>query len=150
KTDGTTIVRFLTEPPYKYFAHWVDTGTRKIKLNCAGTECPLCRQGNEALKFYVSIVLNRDIGRPQVFEFKKQIFDGLNTLFHDKADWGSLLEYDIKIDRKLARKPEVYKLVPRPKTPLTKEELAMIAEFKERVSLDRHCAPMAPETIEKR
>lgn len=150
KTDGITTVRFLTEPPFKYYAHWVDTGVKKVKLNCAGPDCVLCKQGNEAIKFYVSIVYNRETNRCQVFEFKKQIFDGLKGLFSDKADWGSLLDYDVKIDRKLSRKPEVYKLIPRPKTPLTKDELATITEFKDRVSLDRHCAPMENAAIEKR
>lgn len=150
KTDGTTVLRFLTEPPFKYFAHWVDLGTRKMKLNCAGRDCVLCKQGNEAIKFYVSIVLNRETGRCQVFEFKKQIFDGLHGFFNDKPDWGSLLEYDVKIDRKLSRKPEVYKLIPKPKAPLTKDEQTMIAEFKERVKLDKHCAPMTNEAIEKK
>lgn len=150
KTDGITVVRFLTEPPFKYHAHWVDLGTRKMKVNCAGRDCLLCKQGNEAIKFYVSIVLNRETGRCQVFEFKKQIFDGLKGFFTDLPDWGSLLAYDVKIDRKLSRKPEVYKLIPRPKTPLTKEELVMIAEFKDRVSLDKHCSPMTNEAIQKR
>ena len=149
-SDGKYVLRFMTNPPFKFMAHWVELKNgKKTKLNCAGRDCNLCKSGNEANKMFASVVFNRDLGRPQMFDFKTSIFDQIRTHQLNKH-WGSLLNYDVEVDRLASRGFKTFITTPLPKEALTKEELAMVAEFSARIDINTHCASMSNEAIEKR
>ena len=113
----------------------------------------LCKSDNPATakadKLFVSIVFNRDLNRAQIFEFKPSVFEQLRE-YNGNKHWGSLINYDVEVDRLKSRGFKTFKVTPLPKEPLTKEELALVAEFSARVDLNRHTAPMDNAGIEER
>lgn len=150
KTDGLYTMRVLTEPPYMYHPHWYEYAPgKKTKINCASKDCMLCKEGNEATATFVSIVFNKDLNRPQIYEFKRQVLNGIKSL-HSKKAWGSLLNYDIVVERTSPKGKTSYSVSPEPKEPLTAGQLAMVEEFKNRISLDDFCAVSTNEAIVKR
>lgn len=159
RKDGQYNVRFV-DKPYKFLAHWIEPimGGKKLKINCAVRDCKVCNGGmiggvqieaNKPKNYYVSFIKNCDANRFQVFEYTRQIFEAVKQMNANKK-WGDPAAYDVEIDRNVNRKPEVYKCIPQPKEPLTKEDLAALEEFKARIDLTKYTMPMDNDAIERR
>lgn len=160
RKDGTYNVRFV-DRPYKFQAHWIEPipGGKKLKVNCAGRDCSVCKGGivggvkmepSKPKNYFVSFILNRDAKRFQVFEYSRAIFEKIKNYYASK-NWGDPVNYDVEITRNLSKGPaEAYSCIAQPKEPLTAEELAALAEFKARIDLSKHTAPMTNEDLDRR
>lgn len=159
RKDGRYVVRFV-DKPFRFQAHWVEPipGGKKLKVNCAGRDCKLCKGGviggikmeaNQAKNYFVSLIKNCDAKRFQVFEYTRQIFEQVKRYNSSKA-WGDPVNYDIEIERNVNKKPDVYQCVPQPKEPLSPEDVSALEEFKARIDLAKYTAPMDNEGIERR
>lgn len=152
KEDKEYHLRFLTDIPFEYPVHWLELdGGKKLKLKCAGRGCVLCAAGHEAKVTFVANVLDRQTGRVQIYEFGRQIFDQLKG-YAKNAKWGDIRKYDVCIDKKKNRKPNVYMVQAEPPLfPLTDDEKATAMEFiKDRGDLNKLAAPMTNDEIRKK
>jgi hypothetical protein len=151
KEDGIYQIRTVTEgAPYEFAVHWAqNTEGKARKINCAGRDCLLCKEGNEPQVKYMIAALNRDKNRVQVVEFGKQVYTALKKHAFD-PDWGDPRNYDIKIDKDRGRGASAtYILTAKPTGmgPLSQEESQKVKEFLTRVNLDRLSAPSTEDEI---
>jgi hypothetical protein len=151
KDDGIYQLRTVTTgAPFEFAVHWAENVEGKArKINCAGRDCLLCKEGNNAQVKYMIAALNREKGRVQVVEFGKQVYMALKKLAFD-PDWGDPRGYDIKIDKDRSRGASATYMVTAKPTgmgPITAEEQVKVKEFLARVNLDRLSAPALEDEI---
>src|ERR1700727_55503 len=100
--EGSNLVRILTLP-FQYYQHRYEPKGGKqygYRVNCSSpTEknCPLCEQGNKAVRKWFLGVIDRSTNQFKILDIGFTIFKGLQLLARDE-DWGpdlSAMDCDI-------------------------------------------------------
>lgn len=157
KDDGDYVLRFLTDIPYEYPVHWIDVGTstqrRMVKVKCAGRGCMVCAKGEKfkAKNTFLANVMNRKDGQCYAFEFGRQIFDQLKGYAMNQK-WGDIRGYDVRINKKKGRKPNVYMVQAEPPIgELTPAEVETAHEHcTKRTDLNKMAASSTNEEIQQK
>lgn len=151
KDDGDYVLRFLTEIPYEYPVHWVELGPNKrVKIKCAGPGCLLCEKDNKSKNTFLANVLNRTDGQCYVYEFGRQIFDQLKS-YAKNPKWGDIRRYDVRINKKKGRKPNVYIVQAEPPIEeLSAAEKEAANEHCSRMDLNKLAAPYTNDDIRRK
>lgn len=149
--EGDNIVRIFTNP-YQFFVAWVrDSSGANRKIRSAIDNCPLVKAGHQIRPRWYVGVLDRSSGLPKILEIPSTVFGAIKNYVND-SDYGDVKQYDLKIKRGPKGTPpaQLYTVMPKPKKPLTDEEKALIASFKERVDIAKFTKPpTAAEVAEK-
>jgi len=155
KDDGQYYVRIVGKP-HEFATHWVESGSSKVRVNCAGRDCVLCKVKHKAsVRYLIPVILRRGPGVSEpgtiaITEFGPQVYTAIRNLFNT-ADWGNPMTYDIMIDKNKKRGPSsVYFVTPLSKVPFTDSEKVNIKEFLETIRLKDFSSPMEnSEIVEK-
>lgn len=122
--DGDNQVRIVSSPA-KLFIHWEkDVDGKWHKIVCNGTStCPICQKGiAPKARFLMNVLDRKDDNKVKLLEVGATIAAQLGALVKD-PDYGSPVNYDIKIAKSGSGLNTTYSVTPRPKkTPLTDEE----------------------------
>ena len=154
KDDGQYHLRIVGKP-HEFAAHWVESGTVKRKVNCAGKDCVLCAKKIKAsIRYFIPVILRKGPGITEgantiaVTEFGPQVYGHVRSLYQT-PDWGNPTNYDIMVDKNYkGRGPSgTYLVIPTKTIPLSDEEKAGAAEFIERLKLKELSAPLTNELI---
>lgn len=127
--DGENQLRIVSGVAklYVHFEKDINGGWHKIICNGTNT-CPICQKGIRAQKkFCFNVIDRKDENKVKILEAGSSIASQLGDLAKD-ADYGSPLEYDIKIGKTGKGLNTNYTVTPRPKkAPLTEEEKEAVA-----------------------
>jgi len=151
--SGSNRIRLVTKP-FQYWIHkWKEAGDKGFgdKVYCSkfNGSCPLCEKEDRAKKRWFAGIIDRTNGTYKVLDMGLAIYQQIQTYSRDE-DWGDPGTYDLDVVvDKNGGATGYYKVVPKPKTPLTDADV----EIKQKVDLDslkKRCKPPTPEEVNQR
>lgn len=156
--EGDNKVRIVTNP-YQFVVHWVkDQSGQNRKIRCAIKNCPLCRQGAETQTRWFIGVLDYKSGLPKILEIGSQIFKGIRGYINNpewderyEKPWGTILAYDINIQRGPKGTQPLYQVQPSPKMKdLNDEETGLVEGFLKKIDISKFTKPSTPEEVSEK
>jgi len=148
--QGSNVVRIVTQP-YQFSVCWVKDPqdvSRKVR-SALVPSCPLVKRGEKLQKRWYVGVIERRSGTPKVLEVSSQIMAGLKDLAND-SDWGNPKGYDVDIKRGNPGSQPLYRVIAKPKKPLTDAEVALVKAFIENTDFAKMTKPPTPEEVAER
>lgn len=147
--EGVTTVRIMSNPT-QFYQHWVEANGKKRPFNSPISEPKLVKKledaGFKRKAAWIVKVLDRTDGKFKLLEIGSQIYGGIKTLVQDE-DWGPVSNYDVKIIRGPAGSQPLYKVSPKPKSPLEGTYKEAYNQFNDRVNLMKITQPAEPSAI---
>lgn len=145
-TEGDNTIRIFTKP-YQFYCAWVlDASGTNRKVKSAIKNCPLVKGQFKLQPRWMLGAIDRKSGLPKILEISTQIYNNIKEYNNDEA-WGDVTEYDLNIKRGAKNSQPLYRVIARPKKPLTTEEKELIKQFKERVDINKFTTPPSPEQV---
>ena len=149
-TQGKNPVRVMGNPT-QFYIHWVDTPDgKKRKVNSPIGDPTLVRRLDDAgfkrRPRWMVKVLDRADGQFKLLEIGSQIYNGIKNLYLDE-DWGPVTAYDVTIDRGSPGQQPLYRVTPRPKSPLEATFKDSYESFNDRVNLTKLTQPAEPADV---
>jgi hypothetical protein len=131
---GSNVVRILTLP-HEYYQHKLVVEGGKhwgYRIGCGsgdnGAECAVCKRGDKPKRRWFLGVIDRREGTYKVLDIGWSVYSSILTYTADN-DWGDPSEFDIDIVVNPHGGPQdYYKTAPKPKKPLSVDDLALRAE----------------------
>ena len=138
--NGLNTLRCLDSAPNSRWTHWLSAQKRRI--TCLGkSKCPFCEANQKAMDLgekkkpfptsmrFAMNVINRKTNSLEVLDQGRDFFLNLLDLHKEVGD---VTTYDIKVKTSNAGTTDVnHTIIPGAPTPLTDEEVAMIADKKD-------------------
>ena len=125
--EGSNIVRVVTSP-YQFYVAWTqDASGQNRKIRSAVENCPLAKRGDKIQPRWYIGVLDRKSNQPKILEVGRQIFQQVVAL-RKRDKWGDPRAYDLNVERQPKGSQPLYVVMPEPKEPLTKDEIAKLRE----------------------
>lgn len=148
--QGKSRVRVMGNP-VQYYVHWVDLPDgKKRKYNSPVGDPKLVKQltdaGFKRQARWIVKVLDRADNQFKLLEIGSQVFSGIKALYSD-SDWGPVTAYDLTIDRGAPGQQPLYRVTPRPKSPLEDSVKQAYRDFEQRVDVSKMTQPEDPEKI---
>lgn len=137
--------------PFQFYSHWVDApGGKRHKVNSPIQEPALVKRledaGFKRSKRWIVKVLDRADGEFKLLEIGSQIYNAIKAL-HQDPDWGAVTSYDLAVDRGNTGDNPLYRVTPRPKSPLDSELKQAFMEFNDRVDITKLTQPADPDKV---
>lgn len=137
--------------PYQYYSHWLELPNgKRQKINSPVSDPALVKKledaGFKRTKKWLVKVLDRSDGSFKLLEIGPQIYAGIKALVND-PDWGSVTSYDLSIDRGNAGDSPLYRVSPKPKSPIDAELKQAFMEFNDKVDLVKLTQPADPDKV---
>lgn len=152
--SGSNIVRLLTAP-YQYYQHKFKFPNEKTgyghRINCSGAHgsCAVCAQGDKPKRRWLVGVLDRKSNAYKVLDISWAIFKNVQDYNRD-IDWGDPTSYDIDIVVNPNAPPaNYYSTVPKPKKPLSANDMVIKDQADVQFLIDRTTAPDPQKTEER-
>jgi hypothetical protein len=147
---GKSRVRIMGNP-VQFYIHWLDTPDgKKRKVNSPIGDAKLVRKledaGFKRRPRWMIKVLDRANNEFKLLEIGSQIYNGIKTLYLDE-DWGPVTGYDITIERGTPGTQPLYRVTPRPKSPLESSFREDFNKFNDRVDMLKLTQPTSPESV---
>ena len=150
---GSNVVRILTLP-HEYYQHKlvVDGGKRwGYRIGCSDVEnnidCGVCKRGDKPKRRWFLGVIDRREGTYKVLDISWSVYSSILTYVSD-SDWGATDQYDIDIIVNPHGGPQdYYKTAPKPKKPLSEDDLRIKAENPSE-NLNKRCQPWTAERVQ--
>jgi hypothetical protein len=152
-SPGSNVVRILTLP-HEYYQHKlvVEGGKRwGYRIGCGSPEnnidCAVCQRGDKPKRRWFLGVIDRKTGQYKVLDIGWSVYSNILTYVND-PDWGDCSAYDVDIIVNPHSGPQdYYKTAPKPKKPLSEEDLRLKAENPTE-NLNKRCQPWTAERIQ--
>jgi hypothetical protein len=147
---GKARVRVMGNP-VQFYIHWLDTPDgKKRKVNSPISDQKLVRKledaGFKRRPRWLIKVLDRATNEFKLLEIGSQIYNGIKTLYLDE-DWGPVTGYDITIERGTPGTQPLYRVTPRPKSPLEASFKDDFQKFNDRVDMNKLTQPASPDSV---
>ncbi len=147
---GKSRVRVMGNP-VQFYIHWLDTPDgKKRKVNSPISDQKLVRKledtGFKRRPRWLIKVLDRATNEFKLLEIGSQIYNGIKTLYLDE-DWGPVTGYDITIERGTPGTQPLYRVTPRPKSPLEGTFKEAFQKFNDRVDMSKLTQPASPDSV---
>jgi hypothetical protein len=147
--EGSNILRIVSNP-YQYWVHTLENvnGKAFVKQQCSKSptekRCPFCEMGNKSRKRYYLGVIDKKLGMYKILDLSNGVSGDIVSLTGD-LDWGppenGVFGYDLDFINKRSNPPASrISIVPKPKKPLTADEI-VLAEKVDLEELDRRSTP---------
>jgi hypothetical protein len=148
--QGKSRIRVMGNPT-QFYIHWVDTPDgKKRKVNSPIGDPTVVRKledaGFKRRARWMVKVLDRADGSFKLLEIGSQIYNGIKNLYLDE-DWGPVTQYDVTVDRGTPGSQPLYRVTPRPKSPLEGTFKDAYESFNDRVNLTKLTQPAEPDTV---
>lgn len=148
--QGSNVVRIITQP-YQFTVCWIKDpqGVPRKVRSALVPACPLVKRGEKLQKRWYVGVLERRTGQAKIMEVSSQIMAALKDLASD-GDWGNPKGYDIDVKRGNPGSQPLYRVVAKPKKPLTDDEAKLAKSFVENTDFAKMTKPPTPEEVAER
>lgn len=136
--DGMNKLRVLDNAPTSRWTHWLQAQKRRVTCTGIKDGCPFCKANEEAMSngsknkpFPTSMrfsmnVINRETNQLEILDQGRDFFKSLHDIH---STIGDLTTYDLMIKTTNAGTKDVnHTPIPSVPTPLTDEEVAMLAD----------------------
>jgi len=148
--QGKNRVRVMGNPT-QFYIHWVDTPDgKKRKVNSPIGDPKLVRKledaGFKRRPRWMVKVLDRESGDFKLLEIGSQIYNGIKSLYLDE-DWGPVTAYDLTVERGTPGSQPLYRVTPRPKSPLESSFKEAYESFNDRIDLAKLTQPADPAKV---
>lgn len=139
--NGMNTLRCLDNEPFSRWTHWLNAQKRRITCLGKANNCPFCEAnqkakdlGEKKMPFPVSMrfamnVINKKTNELEILDQGRDFFLSLLDIHKEVGD---VTTYDIKVKTTNAGTTDVnHTIIPGAPTPLSDEEVAMIADKKD-------------------